>query len=670
MKTTLAYFLSTLLLCSVNKVLANEVPDTLMLNRIFGYARTIATVPSDTVVHSYTRYTVDIQRKNFSLLAVPSLFAMARKGQRRFMGESYQQLSPGNNKTFLSYTSLPHHGNIMPTVMRYLVPHIYNVTIVDRYLLSPFNIQNKSFYRYRFLSWTHDRVILAFTPKVDNTQLVRGNAVVDRSSGRVLTCHMEGEYDMLRFQLEVVPGTQGAETLLARECLLTSTFKFLGNRIVSTYRARYGIPSVDTTLIDPRRPVASAGQLRTDTLSRFEEELYRRILRDETARNSVPQAEGRHRRNGFWRVLGDCLIDRISSNFGAADQGYFRISPILNPFYMGYSRSRGFTYKTDVRGSYNFSSSTELSLRMKAGYSVREQRLYFHLPVTFFYDKRHNFYSQIELGTGNRISSTTIAERIGADKLDSLRRAQNDLYLFKDRYVRFATHYDFSSRWSLQVGFVFHKRTAVDKRAFRQVGMPEVYRSFAPSFEVQYRPLGWKGAAITIDYERSLKNILHSNTEYARWEIDAQYLRPLTRLRAISLRLGTGFYTQKASRAYFLDYSNFRENNIPGGWNDGWSGEFELLDANWYNTSNYYARANFTYETPLLALSWLPFFGHYIEMERLYLSALSVRELTPYFECGYGFTTRLFSIGLFVSNRNGRFNGFGCKFGFELFRHW
>ena len=261
MKTTLAYFLSTLLLCSVNKVLANEVPDTLMLNRIFGYARTIATVPSDTVVHSYTRYTVDIQRKNFSLLAVPSLFAMARKGQRRFMGESYQQLSPGNNKTFLSYTSLPHHGNIMPTVMRYLVPHIYNVTIVDRYLLSPFNIQNKSFYRYRFLSWTHDRVILAFTPKVDNTQLVRGNAVVDRSSGRVLTCHMEGEYDMLRFQLEVVPGTQGAETLLARECLLTSTFKFLGNRIVSTYRAQYGIPSVDTTLIDPRRPVASATKL-------------------------------------------------------------------------------------------------------------------------------------------------------------------------------------------------------------------------------------------------------------------------------------------------------------------------------------------------------------------------------------------------------------------------
>ena len=81
-------------------------------------------------------------------------------------------------------------------------------------------------------------------------------------------------------------------------------------------------------------------------------------------------------------------------------------------------------------------------------------------------------------------------------------------------------------------------------------------------------------------------------------------------------------------------------------------------------------RTNFTYETPLLVASWLPYVGHYIEMERIYVSALAVKELHPYFELGYGFTTRLFTIGAFVSNRNWKFNGFGLKFGFELFRHW
>ncbi|MFC2713867.1 MAG: DUF5686 family protein [Segatella salivae] len=135
------------------------------------------------------------------------------------------------------------------------------------------------------------------------------------------------------------------------------------------------------------------------------------------------------------------------------------------------------------------------------------------------------------------------------------------------------------------------------------------------------------------------------------------------------MRIGTGFYTRRHRHAYFLNYENFKENNIPGGWNDDWSGEFELLRSENYNTSDYYVRANFTYESPLLLLSWLPFVGHYMETERVYISALDVRNTHPYLELGYGFTSRVVSVGFFVSN--GKHNrSIGCKFGFELFRHW
>ncbi|MBF1080398.1 MAG: hypothetical protein HXL36_08565, partial [Prevotellaceae bacterium] len=80
-------------------------------------------------------------------------------------------------------------------------------------------------------------------------------------------------------------------------------------------------------------------------------------------------------------------------------------------------------------------------------------------------------------------------------------------------------------------------------------------------------------------------------------------------------------------------------------------------------------RANFTYESPLLLLSWLPLVGHYMETERIYFSALDVRNAHPYLELGYGFTSRVVSVGFFVSNgKNNR--SVGCKFGFELFRHW
>lgn len=66
------------------------------------------------------------------------------------------------------------------------------------------------------------------------------------------------------------------------------------------------------------------------------------------------------------------------------------------------------------------------------------------------------------------------------------------------------------------------------------------------------------------------------------------------------MRLGTGFYTNKDRDAYFLNYEKFRENNLPGGWNDDTNGEFELLRGDTYNMSEYYVRANLTYESPLL----------------------------------------------------------------------
>ena len=109
---------------------------------------------------------------------------------------------------------------------------------------------------------------------------------------------------------------------------------------------------------------------------------------------------------------------------------------------------------------------------------------------------------------------------------------------------------------------------------------------------------------------------------------------------------------------------------MPGGWDDDWSGDFQLLNSEWYNESSYYVRGNLSYETPLLAGSWLPLIGHYIEKERLYFSALSIDNTRPYTEIGYGFTTRFVSIGLFASFLSTHYEGFGSKFTFELFRRW
>ena len=161
-----------------------------------------------------------------------------------------------------------------------------------------------------------------------------------------------------------------------------------------------------------------------------------------------------------------------------------------------------------------------------------------------------------------------------------------------------------------------------------------------------------------------------SNTAYERMEIDGQYNHRLSALSSLQMRAGAGFYTHKGPDSYFLDYTNFRENNVPGGWNDDWACSFELLNSNWYNASEYYVRANIAYESPLMLLSRLPLCGRLIEKERIYFNALAVRNLNPYIEWGYGFRTRAISVGAFVAQHKWDFKEATIRVGIELFRHW
>jgi hypothetical protein len=57
-------------------------------------------------------------------------------------------------------------------------------------------------------------------------------------------------------------------------------------------------------------------------------------------------------------------------------------------------------------------------------------------------------------------------------------------------------------------------------------------------------------------------------------------------------------------------------------------------------------------------------------MERIYAGVLNAKKLHPYIEVGYGFSCRAFSMGMFASLNNGKFDRFGCRLGFELFRQW
>lgn len=691
---------ATIILCALQclfccRTEARESLSSKVLRRVFIFAVSVDSAyfqrktssstllhREDTTVHfSYLRYKMNIARRNPTLLAVPSMYAVARGEQRHYYGESFYRVTK-IGKTRPTMEQIAHVGNIprqrmvMTSLLPYLTPTLYKPTLVDDYLLSPFHRQNAKFYRYSAQPASEGLTYLYFRPRRHNTQLVSGKALIVTATGRIVECRFSGEFDMIRFTAHTILGNDSSTALTPLVCEVESVFRFFGNKVVGQCVAHQHLAQPSDSLLSKKDPFVAMDSLRPDRLTPPEQFFYDSIhsawQRDQEHRALVTDTVV-HRPTWkvvLWDIIGNNVLNRVKSYFGDKNQGYVRLNPVLNPLYMGYSHRRGFIYKFDLRASYVFSDRAELNARLRAGYSFGQHRLYFRLPIFYYFNKPHNGYIRLEVSSGNRVYNQLLQRTLEGILPDSVKPGTSSVGDFKNNETRLVFNYDFSSRWSIQLGLLYQDYLALHPEIYRMLGFSTRYRSLAPLVELQWRPMGWEGPIITVDYDRGLKQIFHSNMDYERWEANFEYIHRLDRLRSIQMRVGAGMYSKGLKRNYFLNYENFHENNLPGGWNDDWSGEFELLNSDDYNFSNYYLRGNLTYESPLLLLSWLPWVGRVIELERIYISSLHTNMVRPYFELGYGFTTRLFSMGVFLSHRKGRFEGLGCKFGLELFRKW
>ena len=654
-----------------------EYNDSLVLNRMFNYRSMLQFNVKDSCMNLYVRFTVSTLKKNKLLLTVPSMYVLARKNNSDFAGEFYsriqfQDLGNIHSSRQVAVGTVPRHKNTLPTVMNMSTPNLYNVTLFNDHILSPFNQKNQILYRYGISYLTDGRAEVIFRPRKYNTQLVSGKAIVDILTGRIISFNFNGEYDMIRFDMNSTMGNSGYKSLIPKMLNIDATFKYLGNEIKSDYYVEFDAPTTLPDTILDCHEMALMDSIRPTPLPSNIRKLYDVQDSINRAHDSLPRRNHKKSiwKTIFWDAIGDNLVNRIKGNFGSNDQGYFRISPILNPLYFGYNPKKGITYKSKLRVQYSFSPESELSLNARLGYTFKQEQFYFRIPVRYTYQKSRNGYVEVNIGNGNRIYNSTVIDKLKEEGQDSTVWSMSNLDYFKDMYTKITTNYDLSDRLSIGGGITYHRRSAVEKSVFHEAGKPATYYSLAPMVETQIRPWGWKGPIITVNYEQGISGIGQANMNYGRLEADVIWLRKFHRLRSLSMRFGTGMYTNKDKDCYFLDYENFREDNRPGGWNDDWTGEFQLLNRTYYNSSDYYVRANATYESPLMLMSRLPVVGKIMEMERIYVSSLLAHGLHPYTEWGYGFTNRLFSFGLFIATKNAKYDGIGFRAGFELFSDW
>lgn len=654
-----------------------------VLKRMLHYGETHVVPAGDTLTTNvYSKYTINIGRRNVLLSVVPTMFYLLRDGQRNHLSESYSRVVTNgkdiDTHRYLHLSTIYHRHNTLPPMEKYVTPRLYEEKLFADAILSPANYHNRKYYRYRMRDNGDGTSYVSISSRHRNTQLIRrGYAIVDNATGRISEFSFEGEYDMIRSVLHCTMRDDSI-SVMPLNCDVQAKFSFMGNKIkvhlITMYGQKVEMPdsiedSDDSTLMSRVRPIPL-----TDEEERIKEDYYKRHAKARS--DTATTADGHKKRNWakhiMWDIVGDNILNKIKTNIGGEEKGQIRIGPIFNPLYFGYTAHKGVIYRFDIKSFYNFTPNSDITARLKLGYSFKQKQLFYKIPVQWNFDKCHNGYILVEFGNGNRISNSRVLDNIKtihhADSID-----WNAMHLDYFRDTRFHLGFNIDvikNTLGIETGFSKHRRSAVDRKGFEAAGRPAVYKTFAPFLQLQYRPLTDRvPLVITTQWEHGIKHF-GGQIAYDRFEFDGQYVLDMPRMRSWQLRSGFGFYTHKGHDDYFLDYHNFHEDYISLGWEDRWSGEFEMLNANWYNASDYYFRANATYESPLLFLSFCPIVGQIVEKERIYLSALAVRGLLPYVEAGYGFTNRAFSMGIFTGWSKYGFEGVGMKFGFELFNNY
>lgn len=652
----------------------------MVLNRIFTYQRNYTTRAGGYSTNFYSKFMYNINRRNIGMWLIPHMYTIA-KGDRDFVSEQYGRLhvydlNDYENEGQVYYTTIPSNSSTMPILNEFLTPSLYSVLVYGDHVLSPFHRDNRRFYRYRFRWLENGLVRIYFRPRfVKNTQLMQGMASVNVRTGRIVEVVFEGEYDLIKFRTIATMGTEGSGSLLPKYCQSLVSFKFMGNDITSSFESVFDCPfrlpdtvhvSGNRALIDSLRPVP---------LSAEEQAIYDAY--DERHRPAKPApkpaepdtaaAPKKPKKRNVLKSVGEGLGDfLVSSRHQKTEKYYVRMSPLLEPQYVSYSGSKGLSYKMRFSAEYYFTHLSGLYSHPEIGYNFKFQQFRFYVPLRFVYNSRIGNFVELIWRNGNQINNSIALDDIKRTVSPGT-KLPGDLTLFKDEEIRLYSRQKIFDGLNLETGAVYHRRKAVNSFAMQSYGKPVTYNSLAPAIGIKTRP--WKkGPMFAIDYERGIGSKATS-LNYERWEADAQMRHYITSLQTFNVRLGGGIYTQRES-SYFNDFANFRDNNLPEGWNDNWSGDFQLLDSRLYNESQYYIRTNVSYEAPLMMAAFMPILGRHVERERFYWSGLLIERHRPYSEWGYGFSSRYFAMGIFASFFNLEFQEFGTKFTFELFSRW
>lgn len=672
----------------------------------------------------YVKSQLDIIKKNWGFRHIPGLFK-SEKDVNRYIMETYSDLhftAPHiYDQKIKAMAGTVNDSRNIPGMMDFFNINIYSPYLLGKQLLSPLAPNSNRYYIYTIDSISCDsqqriEYHIRYTPRNKSFQLIEGEMTVTEGVWSVRKFNFKARSELLDFTCsidmgeigqpdEYLPANYNINVLYAfafnvvegyyEAILKYHDIKFKTSAPVSAAKKNYNLSGSFSLRCDStsyQRNESSFDSLRLIPLTNAERLIYRKYQKRQAAKNRENEKPRPVTTKDKWNSIGDFLFD--DNRWNLADNVTLHSSPFINPLLISFSKSYGISYRQDLKFSTRLKNERSIYTGARLGYNFNNKEFYWTLGTDYTYWPEHRGILHINLGNGNRISSSQIIDELKKLPTDSVLNV-NDLNLeqFSDFNIEISNQLEIINGLNLHVGLIFHQRTPIEKPdiPFYNLNLPEhvqeglkssvrpQYRSFAPRIKVEWTPgqyyymngrqkvnLGSRFPTFILDYERGIGNVFKSTGVYERIEFDMQHHIKLGLLSNLYYRFGTGFFTNM-KETYFVDFVNFRKNNLPNGWNDEIGGVFQALNGKWYNVSPYYVRGHITYEAPFLLLRHLIKYTSHVQNERIYLNMLTMSHLGPYFELGYGIGTFIFDAGVFMSLEHYNKIGFGFKLTFELF---
>ena len=435
---------------------------------------------------------MDIQKKNFILRYVPSMFRL-QKGVREYMLETYSDLhytAPNIYDQKVKASQGTVRGNRgLPGLLEYFSVNIYSASLLnDERLMSPLAKNGQKFYKYRIDSVMGDPNNLdyriRFIPKTKSDQLVGGYMIVSSNVWSVREIRFSGRSELITFTCWIKMGEVGKkDEFLPVRYDVEALFKFLGNKVDGSYTASLDYKSIELKEKKTRKKekkkynLSESFSLQCDTnayktdastfailrpipLADDEKKLYQ----DYQLRRDTVVSQKKTKSQAFWGTMGDLMLEDYK--FNLSNIGSVRFSPFINPLLFSYSGSNGLSYRQDFRYNRLFRGDKLLRIVPKLGYNFTRKEFYWSLNADFEYWPQKRGFFRLNVGNGNRIYSSDVLEDLKAIPDSIFDFNQIHLDYFKDLYLNLRHSWEIVNGLSLEVGVSMHRRTEVNRSRF------------------------------------------------------------------------------------------------------------------------------------------------------------------------------------------------------------